>query len=109
MPVSSEPLGVDWLAVCRRAAERVRAALAPYATLAERAVEAGRGEGGDMSLVIDRAAEDAVLGELEALGVPLTVVSEERGELKLSGGGPVHAVVDPIDGSLNAKRGLPYA
>jgi myo-inositol-1(or 4)-monophosphatase len=100
---------VDWLAVCRRAAERVRTTLARYPTSAERAVETGRGEGGDTALVIDRAAEDAVLEELDALGVPLTVVSEERGELTLAGGGPVHVVVDPIDGSLNAKRGLPFA
>src|SRR3712207_9410341 len=69
----------------------------------------GRGEGGDTSLVIDRAAEEAIVVELEELRVPLTVVSEERGELPLTGGGPVRVVVDPIDGSLNAKRGLPSA
>src|ERR671936_2789464 len=100
---------VDWLAVCRRAAESVRSALASYPTIAERAVETGRGEGGDRTLVIDRAAEDAVLAELEAVGVGLSVVSEERGEIALNGGGPLRAVVDPVDGSLNAKRGLPYA
>jgi myo-inositol-1(or 4)-monophosphatase len=105
MPAS----GPDWLAVSRRAAERVRAELARFATTAERSVETGRGEGGDRTLVIDQAAEDAVLAELEAVGVPLTVVSEERGEVELHGGGPTWAVVDPVDGSLNAKRGLPYA
>jgi myo-inositol-1(or 4)-monophosphatase len=105
MPAS----GPDWLAVSRRAAERVRAELARFGTTAERAVETGRGEGGDRTLVIDQAAEDAVLAELEATGVPLTVVSEERGEVELHGGGPPWAVVDPVDGSLNAKRGLPYA
>jgi myo-inositol-1(or 4)-monophosphatase len=109
MPASPAPAGPDWLAVCRRAAERVRAALERYPTTAERAVETGRGEGGDRTLVIDRAAEDAVLAELEATGVPLTVVSEERGKVELHGGGPLHAVVDPVDGSLNAKRGLPFA
>ena len=36
-----------------------------------RASKTGRGEGGDMTLAIDRAAEDAVFAELEALGVPL--------------------------------------
>jgi myo-inositol-1(or 4)-monophosphatase len=109
MPASGGPLGVDWLAVCRRAAERARAELRRFPTAAERGVETGRGEGGDMSLVIDRAVEDAVIAELEGTGVPLTVVSEERGQLGLHGGGPVHAVVDPVDGSLNAKRGLPFA
>ena len=106
---SSGASEADWLAVCRRALAGVRAALARYPTTAARAVETGRGEGGDEALVIDRAAEDAVIAELEALDLPLTVVSEERGQLELAGGGPVHVVVDPIDGSLNAKRGLPFA
>ena len=33
-----------------------------------------------MTLIIDRAAEDAIFAELEALGRPLTLISEERGE-----------------------------
>src|ERR671936_874319 len=81
----------DWLGFCRRAAEGARSALARYPSASERAVETGRGEGGDTTLVIDRAAEDAIFGELEALGVPLTAVSEERGELAIAGGGPAHA------------------
>jgi myo-inositol-1(or 4)-monophosphatase len=97
----------DWQAFCRTAARRVRNELNRYATTAERAVETGRGEGGDMTLAIDRAAEDAVFAELETLGVPLTAISEERGELAIAGGGPTRVVIDPVDGSLNAKRGLP--
>jgi myo-inositol-1(or 4)-monophosphatase len=99
----------DWLGSCRRAARAAREAVAGFETTAERALETGRGEGGDTTLVIDRVAEEAILAELETLGLPLTVVTEERGELDLSGGGPVRVVVDPIDGSLNAKRGLPSA
>lgn len=100
-------LDADWLALCRRAAARVGAMLDGLPETADRAVATGRGEGGDEALVIDRGAEDAVFVELEALGAPLTVVSEERGRVELAGGGPVHVVVDPIDGSLNAKRRLP--
>jgi len=98
----------DWLAFCRRAADAAREVVNGYA-VADRATETGRGEGGDMALVIDRAAEDAVFAELEALGEPVTAVSEERGEVAIHGGGPVHVVIDPVDGSLNAKRGLPFA
>ena len=99
----------DWLAVARRAAAAARDAVLGYAAGAERAVQTGRGEGGDMALVIDRAAEDAVFAELEAFGAPVTAVSEERGEAELNGGGEVRVVIDPVDGSLNAKRGLPFA
>ena len=109
MPGSGQALDVDWLALCRRATDGVRRVLERYPTAAERGIGTGRGEGGDTALVIDRAAEDAVFEELEALELPLTAVSEERGEVALAGGGPTHVVVDPIDGSLNAKRGLPFA
>jgi myo-inositol-1(or 4)-monophosphatase len=99
-------LSADWLGAARRSAHAARAALALYPGATERARETGRGEGGDMTLAIDRAVEDAVLGELAAVGVGIDAVSEERGRVPLAGGGPALAVVDPIDGSLNAKRRL---
>ena len=40
-------------------------------------------------------------------GEGFTVVSEEVGERSFGGGGRWRVVIDPIDGSLNAKRGLP--
>jgi myo-inositol-1(or 4)-monophosphatase len=103
------PESTDWLAFCRRAAGAARDAVHAYATTAERAVETGLGEGGDTAYVIDRAAEDAVFREIEALGEPLVAISEERGEMEVAGGSGTRLVIDPVDGSLNAKRGLPFA
>jgi myo-inositol-1(or 4)-monophosphatase len=109
------PDSTDWLEFCRRAADAARDAVHAYGSTAERAVETGRGEGGDTAYVIDRAAEDAVFAEIEALGVPVLAVSEERGEIAVgtetasTEGDPVRIVIDPVDGSLNAKRGLPFA
>jgi myo-inositol-1(or 4)-monophosphatase len=103
-------LSADWLGVSRRAARAAREVLARYPGEAERARETGRGEGGDMTLAIDRAVEDAVLHELASAGVGIDAVSEERGRVPIAGGGPGLVVVDPIDGSLNAKRRLrPYS
>src|SRR5690606_21320803 len=71
----------------------------------------GRGEGGDSTTAIDRAAEDVVVRELEALaaeGAAFRLVSEELGERLYNGGGTTTVLVDPVDGSLNAKRGLPF-
>jgi myo-inositol-1(or 4)-monophosphatase len=103
-------LSADWLSAARRAARLAREALGRYPGASERARESGRGEGGDMTLAIDRAVEDAVLDELAAVGVGIDAVSEERGRVPLAGGGPALVVVDPIDGSLNAKRRLrPYS
>ena len=108
------PDSTDWLGFCRRAAGAARDAVHGYATTAERAVETGRGEGGDTAYVIDRAAEDAVFAEIERLEVPVTAISEERGEIPVAStagteSDHVRIVVDPVDGSLNAKRGLPFA
>jgi myo-inositol-1(or 4)-monophosphatase len=101
----------DWLGAARRAAAALRAMLATRTTVAERVIETGtRGEGGDKTLEIDALAEDAVLEELSRLydaGARFTVISEERGTVDFGGDGLL-VVVDPIDGSLNAKRGLPH-
>jgi myo-inositol-1(or 4)-monophosphatase len=108
---AADALTADWLGLCRRAAEALRDVLAEAPSTRQRAVETGeRGEGGDRTLVIDSAAEDAVfalLDELHAGGYRFRAVSEERGEVDYGDPGVV-VVVDPIDGSLNAKRDLPH-
>ncbi len=105
MPASADPAGaIDWSALCRRAAA---GALRALESAPDRRATAGPGAGGDVALAIDRAVEDVVFAELEALGAGLTAISEERGRVDLHGGGPVHVVIDPIDGSRNAARGSP--
>ena len=96
-----------WLDLCRAAGAAAVSALEAI-SLADRGERLERGEGGDMTMTLDRVAEDAILAEFERSGRPLTVVSEEAGVVELNGGGPPFAVVDPVDGSLNAKRGLPF-
>ena len=77
-------------------------------TRAEREPVLRAGEGGDDTTAIDAAAEDAVVARLEALDADFTLVSEELGERAFGAGGPLRVVVDPIDGSVNAKRGIPF-
>ena len=64
----------------------------------------GSGMGGDETTAIDAAAERVILARFEGLD-GLTIVSEEVGVI---GDGPTHVVIDPIDGSLNAKRGIGF-
>jgi myo-inositol-1(or 4)-monophosphatase len=94
----------DWLALCREAVEDVRRVLAELPTRVEREPVVGIGMGGDETTVVDAAAERAVLARFEGLD-DVTIVSEEAGRL---GDGSVHVVIDPIDGSLNAKRGIGF-
>jgi myo-inositol-1(or 4)-monophosphatase len=95
----------DWLALCRAAAEDVRGVLRELPTRTEREPVVGDGVGGDETTAVDAAAENVILERLRAID-GATIVSEEVGELP--GDGPLRVVVDPIDGSLNAKRGIPF-
>jgi myo-inositol-1(or 4)-monophosphatase len=111
MSSTRSALDADWLAVCRRAVKGLEQMLAAAPTISDRAVETGtRGEGGDRTLVIDSSAESVVLNELTTLheeGHRFAAFSEERGEVDF-GDESVRVIIDPIDGSLNAKRGLPH-
>ncbi|MGE5282712.1 MAG: inositol monophosphatase family protein [Chloroflexota bacterium] len=103
-------LSADWTGICRRIVAAQRAIFDEVSGVEARTVYEGVGEGGDRTLVIDRRCEDAVFAELEALageGASFVAVSEERGEVAFGAGGAVRVVIDPIDGSLNARRTLP--
>jgi myo-inositol-1(or 4)-monophosphatase len=111
MTSTRSALDVDWLAVSRRATSGLRQMLEEAPSTKERARETGsRGSGGDWTLVIDSSAESLVLNELETLaedGYQFVAVSEERGEIDY-GTSDVKVIIDPIDGSLNAKRRFPH-
>ena len=96
-----------WLELCRAAVEDVRGVLAELPGRAEREPVVGTGLGGDETTAVDEAAERAVVARLAASGESFTLVSEELGEKRFGDGGP-WIVLDPIDGSLNAKRGIPH-
>ena len=102
----------DWLSICRDAGAAVGRVLDELPTRADRETVVGLGMGGDETTAIDAAAEAAVIAVLERAAESaggFTLVSEELGEKAIGDpSGGVHVVVDPIDGSLNAKRGLPF-
>ena len=94
----------DWLEVCRGAVDDLRGVLVELPTRDEREPVVGDGEGGDETTAVDAAAEKAILARLQAIE-DTTIVSEEIG---IVGEGATRIVLDPIDGSLNAKRGIPF-
>ncbi len=98
----------DWLEFCRGAVGDLEQVLHELPTRSEREPVLRLGEGGDDTTAIDAAAEEAVVRRLEALDADLTLVSEELGIRAFGSGAGPTVVVDPIDGSVNAKRGIPF-
>jgi myo-inositol-1(or 4)-monophosphatase len=94
---------VTWLDLCRAARDDVERVLAELPTRAEREPVVGAGEGGDETTAIDAAVERVIIERFKDEDV--RIVSEEIGSL---GDGRWTVVIDPIDGSLNAKRGIPF-
>jgi myo-inositol-1(or 4)-monophosphatase len=92
-----------WLDLCRAAVADVKAVLAGMPTREERERPVGQGKGGDVTAALDEAAERAVLPYFDRPDI--RIVSEEMG---IRGEGPITVVVDPIDGSHNAERAIPY-
>lgn len=98
-----------WFERLATACERIATEALPL-TPAERREVTGHGAGGDPTTRIDRIAEDVLLEAIAAGAAEdggATVISEEIGSRDLGSETPV-IIVDPIDGSLNAKRGLPW-
>jgi len=69
-------------------------------------IEVGRGASGSATSKIDKFAEDAVLQYLDAHKVKLNVLSEEAGFIDR--GAAKTLVLDPIDGTLNCTKGIPF-
>jgi myo-inositol-1(or 4)-monophosphatase len=110
MTSTRSALDADWLAMCRRSVTGLERMLAEVPTTKQRALETGtRGSGGDRTLEIDHNAEQVVFDQLDGLreeGYQFCALSEERGVIDY-GDHDVRVIIDPIDGSLNAKRGIP--
>jgi myo-inositol-1(or 4)-monophosphatase len=87
------------------ATESVRTKVSARAARGGRGRTVGVGAAGDHTIQADKEAEDVLLGALEPYGVK--VLSEEAG---MTGDpkGETLAVVDPLDGSSNFERGVPF-
>jgi len=73
------------------------------------AIGFGIGAGGDTMKKIDLVAEKALIDVLEEHKVSCTLISEETGTRKI---GPqpseFYVTTDPVDGTTNAVRGIPF-
>ena len=66
----------------------------------------GVGADGTPTEYIDKVAEDTAIKHVKKSGLSLNILSEEAGFIDL--GGEYTLVLDPIDGTRNAIRGIPF-
>jgi myo-inositol-1(or 4)-monophosphatase len=98
-----------WLPIFRAIAAEIRTTIPPLAGTPGGREEIGLGAGGDRTIVLDQLAEEIVVRHLEQAyrsGLRFRLISEELGERDF--GGESLVLADPLDGSFNAKMGLPY-
>jgi myo-inositol-1(or 4)-monophosphatase len=100
----------DWLQILIRCKDNVKTRIHPLLeTLREPQPDLGKGAGGDSMKLVDLAAEKAIVETLQQFGVSFTLVSEESGVKEFGEKAKeCYVTVDPIDGTTNLVRGLPF-
>jgi myo-inositol-1(or 4)-monophosphatase len=101
---------IEWQQIFTELKENIKTAINPHLkTLHAPLPNLGRGAGGDLIKPVDLAAENAIVETLKTHDLSFTLVSEEAGIKEIGKKPKAHYVtVDPIDGTTNLSRGLPF-
>lgn len=94
--------------ILREASREIYKNVKELAGTREAAGDFGVGAGGDISRNIDIVAERTVLDYLKEAGFKGTVLGEECGRVEFSDAPEGYVIMDAIDGSANAVRGVPF-
>jgi len=98
----------DLKRLCDTIAKAVTSAIREMVGTAEGGLIVTMGADGTPTKRIDRAAEDAVLAQLRASGLGFKVLSEEIGEVLIGEKPDYFLHLDPLDGTFNAIKGIPF-
>jgi len=94
--------------ILKEASRRIYEAVKDMAGTEDAAGDFGRGAGGDISRNIDITAENTVLNYLKEINFECVILGEECGRVELSDNPKGFVIMDAIDGSANAVRGVPF-
>lgn len=101
-----------WKSIAVKMAEQVEKAVAPLVGTPDAGEIIKMGADGTPTKLIDLVAEDEAIGVLENTDRPVTIISEEIGILHINQEPPdeprIIFVVDPLDGTSNAIRNIPF-
>jgi myo-inositol-1(or 4)-monophosphatase len=100
---------MDWLDILKECSQKMRRQILAFYGSPDGAIGFGIGAGGDTMKKIDLVAEKALIEVLEEHKVSCILISEETGTRKI---GPqpyeFYVTADPVDGTTNAVRGIPF-
>jgi len=97
-----------WSETCQELIKKSQNAISPLIGPLEGSKIVKTGADGTPTMYIDVVAEQKVIEVLESIDKPLTLISEEIGQVNLGKGQPeVVMVVDPLDGTSNAVKNIP--
>jgi myo-inositol-1(or 4)-monophosphatase len=100
---------MDLLETLTETTQHVKAAITPLIKTPLAQKTYGKGAGGDPKKHIDVQAEKAIIETLVEHGLSFTLISEETG-IKTYGQDPTaYVTTDPLDGTTNTLRGIPFA
>lgn len=95
----------NWLQIFREIGKETQEVAQEISGTKEAKKYLGKGAGGDITRGIDKAVEDVILKRLKDVG-DVRIISEESGEIELGDAKGI-IITDPLDGSGNAKDGIP--
>lgn len=101
---------LDWQFIFEQCRVNIQKAIEPcLKTRSEPQPDLGMGAGGDLMKPADLASESAIVKTLKDHGVSFTLISEESGIKKYGESAKdYYLTVDPIDGTTNLTRRLPF-
>ena len=100
---------MDWLEILKECSQKIRKEVLNFYGTSEAAIGFGIGAGGDTMKKIDLVAEKALIEVLEEHKVSCTLISEETGTRRIGLQPPeFYVTTDPVDGTTNAVRGIPF-
>ncbi|MCL2643222.1 MAG: D-fructose 1,6-bisphosphatase [Candidatus Bathyarchaeota archaeon] len=100
----------NWFKILTNCKDNIEKAIKPHLkTLNEPQPDLGKGAGGDTIKPVDLAAEKAIINTLQNHNISFSLISEESG-FEEYGNTPkeCYVTIDPIDGTTNLLRGLPF-
>lgn len=99
---------MEIIEILREASNKIYENVKDLAGTTDAGGDFGRGAGGDISRNIDIIAEKTVLDYFKEINFDCVVLGEECGRVELSENPKGFVIMDAIDGSANAVRGVPF-